>query len=102
MNNLEWYGEVLQFCQLSKDCRSCPYSLLSKTVIQEESPIKPCFSSKETLLDLEAWLLTVHEGGEEDSYECADEDNQWLKDLLKVQFQDGIDDDDLFFEDEFL
>ena len=101
MNNLEWYSEVIRFCQLSSSCKSCPYSLLNGEVIQEDPAIRPCFSSKDSITALETWLLQGHEGDDEVSCGCEDEDNQWLKDLLKVQFQDDVD-DELCMDDEFI
>ncbi|NCC64103.1 MAG: hypothetical protein EOM15_05570 [Spirochaetia bacterium] len=102
MNNLQWYKEVLQFCQLSKDCKSCPYNLLTGAVKQEDSSLRPCFSSKEALLALGEWLQESNKD-EEKAEACAydGEDNQWLKDLLRGQFPDELD-EDLFIEDDFI
>lgn len=84
MNNREWYAEALKFCQLSPTCTTCPYQLLTgQADITKE---RPCFSDKQALLQLDAWLSAPHD--RDRSLEETEDDHQWLKELLKVQFDE--------------
>ncbi len=101
MNNQEWYSKVIQFCQLSVDCKHCPFSLLNGSKEAVSGTERPCFSTKEALVALETWLAQSRE--EETMQERdSDDDNQWLKDLLKVQFHEDDDEDDFFTDEQFI
>lgn len=101
MNNQEWYSQVIRFCQLSERCNSCPFYLLNGKNEQFLTTERPCFSSKETLAALDTWLAESHENECEQKID-QDDDNQWLKDLLKVQFHEDDDEDDFFSDEEFI
>lgn len=102
MNNREWYSEVIRFCKLSESCARCPYHLLGKS--QETGALegRPCFSSPEALLALSAWLDLPVEGATH-SEATDNDDAQWLRDLIRMQFHDDDDDEDeLFLDDQFI
>jgi hypothetical protein len=94
MNNREWYAEALKFCQLSPTCNTCPYHLLTGQA--DSSEPRPCFADKQALLKLDAWLSAPHD--REGTIEETDDDNQWLKELLKVQFDE--EDEDWLLDEE--
>lgn len=95
MNKQEWYSKVIGFCQLSSVCSVCPYHLLTDKEAYPDPNTRPCFASKQALQELDAWLIEPHGDKEEEQ----ENDNQWLKDLLKVQFDE---DRDYFDEDQFI
>ena len=86
MNNQAWYSQVISFCHSSAHCKECPFYLLNDKDEQFIDSVHPCFASKET-----SCRETEHE-----------DDNQWLKDLLKVQFHEDDDEDDFFSDEEFI
>lgn len=101
MNNLEWYSEVIRFCRLSESCACCPYHLLGTGQDAGQQGERPCLTSAEALNALSAWLGLPIEGTIHiDS--ADDEDNQWLRDLIRMQFNDDDDEDDLFLDEDFL
>jgi endogenous inhibitor of DNA gyrase (YacG/DUF329 family) len=99
MNNREWYTEAMRFCQLSKSCASCPYQLLSGGIDAPSSNDIPCFSSKEALLALDAWLSEEYAYSNDD-VDMEEDDHQWLQDLLRVQFHEEESEEDTFFDDD--
>ncbi len=103
MTNREWYAQVIQFCRLSERCSTCPFHLLTNQPDPPDDQERPCFASKEALLALDAWLSQEHGKitGEEEEAE-AEDDHQWLKELLKVQFHQDEDDDEFFCEEDFI
>ncbi len=100
MNNREWYSEVIRFCRLSERCSQCPYHLLGKRGDTESVNERPCFSSSEALMALSSWLALPVEGAM-NGESGGDEDHQWLRDLIKMQF-DGDEDEELLDWDEHL
>ena len=100
MNNQAWYSQVISFCHLSAHCKECPFYLLNDKDEQFIDSVHPCFASKETLVALETWLAESREEASCRETEQED-DNQWLKDLLKVQFHED-DEDDFFSDEEFI
>lgn len=99
MNNREWYSQVMQFCQTAGSCTRCPYHLLAQTEFSNQTDDRPCFSNPQSLAELEAWLMQRHDLAEDDESDEADDDHQWLKELLKRQFDE---EDEAFFLDEEL
>jgi|LFRM01.1.fsa_nt_gb hypothetical protein len=100
MNNREWYSEVIRFCRLSESCACCPYHLLGQNQEAGEHDRRPCFASSEALLALSGWLDQPVEGTIHTDSVDGD-DNQWLRDLIKMQFHDDDDEDELFLDEEF-
>ncbi len=101
MNNREWYSEVIRFCRLSESCACCPYHLLGKCQEVGMYDRRPCFASSEALMALSSWLDLPVEGTiHTESVDC--DDNQWLRDLIRMQFHDEDDEDELFLDEEFL
>ncbi len=99
MNNREWYTEAMRFCQLSASCATCPYQLLAGGLtIPGNSEERPCFSSKEALLALDAWLS--EERTCDDGVDMENDDHKWLQDLLKLQFHEEESEEDSFFDDD--
>lgn len=101
MNNQEWYSQVISFCQLSAHCQQCPFYLLNETAEAFGESGRPCFANKEALAALDAWLGQSHEMESKKEIE-QDDDHQWLRDLLKVQFHEDDDEDEFFTEEEFI
>ncbi|MDT4761877.1 hypothetical protein [Sphaerochaeta sp. PS] len=99
VNNLDWYTKVILFCKASTTCKECPFYLLQLQETETTCEERQCFKSKEGLEHLSLWLS---ESGSE--MEAAEDvsDNQWLKDLLKGQFEDDENDVDSFFMDDEL
>lgn len=101
VNNLEWYTKLLQFCHLSEQCETCPFHLLNAEPSHER---RYCLNSEKNLLTLDAWLATHHgETDEEDEEQgpSHEDDHQWLRDLLRVEFEE-TEDTDLFIEEDFI
>jgi hypothetical protein len=48
-----WYSRLIRFCKLNDSCHNCPYRLENDTIA---SGILPCFSDKQHLDALSAWL----------------------------------------------
>ncbi|NLZ76852.1 MAG: hypothetical protein GX911_02660 [Spirochaetales bacterium] len=92
MNNHERFTDALEFCALSPTCRTCPYSLYTRR--HQDASTKPCFTSKEDLEALERWLHS-EDGKNDPAEELLSDDEKWLQDLLKLQFDD--DEDELEF-----
>jgi len=101
MNNQEWYSQVMHFCQLSAHCRQCPFFLLNGMAEPFGSSERSCFASKEALVALETWLARSHEEESHEEIE-QDDDHQWLRDLLKVQFHEDDDEDEFFTDEQFI
>lgn len=100
MNNLDWYSEVIRFCRLSERCACCPYHLLGKSQESTKPEERPCFASPEALMALSTWLDLPVEGTS--NIEGPDDgDNQWLRDLIRLQFDEEDDEDDLLLDEEF-
>lgn len=103
MNNLDWYTKVTLFCKAYQACTECPFFLLNhEQKEEEEGTEKLCFTSRSSLEALSTWLESP-KFQQESIQNTVEEDNQWLKDLLKGQF--GADEDDLdafYMDDEFL
>ncbi len=103
MNNLEWYTKVTQFCKAHTTCTECPFYLMQIQEADLPFEDKQCFTSKQALEQLSFWLGEPSQQ-EEDLASYTDmEDNQWLKDLLKGQFEDDEQDiDALYLQDDFI
>lgn len=99
MNNLEWYSEVIRFCQLSTSCARCPYHLLGGPVALPQGDEKPCFVSADTLELLSSWLKEQQDYPLEVAID-EESDHRWLRELLETQFAQDDDDDDLFLDEE--
>lgn len=99
MNNREWYTEAMRFCQLSASCATCPYQLLTGALTIPSSESRPCFSSKEALLALDAWLSEEH-ACSGDGVDMEGDDHKWLQDLLRLQFHEEESEEDAFFDDD--
>jgi hypothetical protein len=91
MNNHERFTNALEFCALSPTCRTCPYSLYTRR--HQDASNKACFTSKENLEALERWLHSEHEE-DDPAEEFLSDDQKWLQDLLKLQFNDDEDEFD--------
>lgn len=91
MNNHERFTNVLEFCALSPTCQTCPYSLYTHR--HQDASNKACFTSKENLEALERWLHSEHEE-DDPAEEFLSDDQKWLQDLLKLQFNDDEDEFD--------
>ena len=103
MNNLDWYTKVTLFCKAYKTCTECPFFLMQ--IQDAEIPFieKRCFTSKQELESLSSWLSESSHHEHEDMNCGKSADNQWLKDLLKGQFDEEEEDIDAFYlDDEFV
>ncbi len=100
MNNQAWYSQVISFCTrrlIAKSVRStCSTTKTSNSSIQYT-----VLCQQGTLVALETWLAESREEASCRGTEHED-DNQWLKDLLKVQFHEDDDEDDFFSDEEFI
>lgn len=100
MNNLDWYTKVTLFCKAYQTCTECPFFLVQ--IQEEEIPFeeKICFKSKQALEALSSWLSESSQREQEVISAGDRADNQWLKDLLKGQFDEDEEDIDAFYLDE--
>ncbi|NMA22396.1 MAG: hypothetical protein GX938_02675 [Spirochaetales bacterium] len=98
MNNREWYSEVIRFCRLSESCTTCPYHLLGKAQHPSTEQPRPCFASAEALESLSRWLDLPVDGSVENHFD--ESDTHWLRELIRNEFDDEDDEDELFFIDE--
>ena len=99
MNNREWYTEAMRFCQLSASCATCPYQLLTGALTIPSSESRPCFSSEEALLALDAWLSEEHTCSG-DGVDMEGDDQKWLQSLLRLQFHEEESEEEAFFDDD--
>ncbi|HZJ88215.1 MAG TPA: hypothetical protein VFC80_03580 [Sphaerochaeta sp.] len=97
MNNLDWFGDVIQFCKLSVSCASCPYYLFASPQKSVDAQTRICFTSKEALEALSNWLSLPPELPE--MAHNLEEGVRWLQGLIRDELHRLEDEDE--FEDDF-